>query len=85
MKGERIVYRGEFARQPRCSLFCFPEVNGKLDYFSTEETFDRLKFVNFCRNFALRSGKVFQYPGYRSVWILDGGTIHPAIHSSRTI
>jgi hypothetical protein len=76
LKGQRIVFRGEFTRKKRCSLLCFLGVNGLLDYFETEGTFDRLKFVSCCRQFALRSGKVFQYPGYHSVWILDGASIH---------
>lgn len=33
-------------------------------------------FSKHCKQFALRSGKVETYPGFHSVWILDGARIH---------
>lgn len=58
-KGQKLFYRGEFCRKPRVSLLCFIGVNGLLDTFSTEGTFDRLKFVECCKEFALRNPQVF--------------------------
>jgi transposase len=75
IKGKRIVFRGEFTRKPRCSLLCYLGINGIIEVFCTEGTFDRFKFINYCRNFAL-SGQVEKYPGKNSVWILDGASIH---------
>lgn len=60
---------------PRNSLLCFLDCDGLVDAFMTEGTFDRKTFVECCRSFAL-SGQVQQYPGQRSVWILDGARIH---------
>jgi transposase len=76
LRGNRIVYRGEFTRKERCSLLCFLGVNGMQEVYSTEGTFDRFKFIGCCRKFALQTGKVEQYPGRNSVWILDGASIH---------
>jgi transposase len=80
LKGERIIYRGEFTRKERCSLLCFLGMNGILETFSTSGTFDRRKFISSCRDFALRSGHVYQYPAAHSVWILDGASIHCEPH-----
>ena len=41
----------------------------------TDGTFDRITFLWCCRSFPL-SGLVQQYPGMRSIWILDGARIH---------
>jgi transposase len=76
LKGKKLLYRGEFIRKPRRSLLCFIGVHGLLECFLTEGTFDRSKFFACCREFALESGQVRQYPGPHSVWILDGATIH---------
>jgi transposase len=46
-----------------------------IEVFETEGTFDRLKFLDCLRQFAL-SGKVKPYPAENSVWILDGARIH---------
>ena len=43
--------------------------------FVTDGTFNRSRFVSCCREFVL-SGNVQQYPGRRSIWILDGARIH---------
>mmetsp|Transcript_20409 Transcript_20409/g.18547 ORF Transcript_20409/g.18547 Transcript_20409/m.18547 type:complete len:356 (+) Transcript_20409:39-1106(+) len=75
IKGKRIIFRGEFTRSERCSLLCFLGVDGLQQVYSTEGTFDRLKFISYCRDFAL-SGKVQLYPGINSVWIMDGASIH---------
>jgi hypothetical protein len=60
---------------PRVSLLCFVDCNGLVETFSTDGTFDRSLFVQCCREFVL-SKLVQQYPGRRSVWILDGARIH---------
>ncbi|KAG4069792.1 hypothetical protein HA402_006807 [Bradysia odoriphaga] len=73
--GERLMYRGEFTRKPRISMLAFLGQNGILDVYSTEGTFNRLKFFANCKEFAL-SGSCEKYPGRNSVWILDGAKIH---------
>lgn len=74
-KGHKLLFRGEFTRMPRVSLLCFVDCDGLVETFMTEGTFDRQTFFRSCREFAL-SGNVQQYPGRRSVWILDGARIH---------
>lgn len=77
IKGKRLLYRGEFGRSIRSSCLCFLGAEGVLNVYETEGTFDRLKFVEFCRRFVLDpQSKVKQYPGRHSVWILDGARIH---------
>ena len=76
LSGRRLVFRGEFNRKPRVSLLCFTGVNGVLETFCTDGTFDRRKFVACCRDFALTNDAVRPYPGRYSVWILDGAIIH---------
>lgn len=73
--GERVIYRGEFKRRPRTSLLCFLGQNGLIDSFITDGTFTRKTFFECCRSLA-NSNKVQQYPGFHSVWILDGARIH---------
>ncbi|TPX67036.1 hypothetical protein CcCBS67573_g07622 [Chytriomyces confervae] len=75
MRGEKLIYRGEFTRKPRVSLLCFIGIGGLLETYPTDGTFDRTKFTACCRDFAL-SQNVRQYPGQHSVWILDGARIH---------
>jgi transposase len=76
IKGEALYYRGEFNRRPRVSLLCFLGEKGFLGVYNTEGTFTRSKFIEKCREFILDSGKVLKYPGFNSVWILDGAKIH---------
>jgi transposase len=76
VKGKRIVYRGEFTRKERSSMLCFLGVNGMLEFYSTDGTFDRSKFIRYCRDFAINSRMVQMHPGKNSVWILDGASIH---------
>ena len=76
VKGKRLLYRDEFNRKPRESLLCFLDQNGMRDSFHTEGTFDRKLFIECCKEFSLKSGHVFQYPGQNSIWILDGAKIH---------
>lgn len=73
--GEKLIYRGEFTRKPRMSMLAFLGQNGILETFVTEGTFNRLKFFDNCKLFAL-SGVCQKYPGRNSVWILDGAKIH---------
>lgn len=75
-KGKRLFFRGEFVRRPRASFLCFLGLHGILDSFETEGTFTRKIFFDCCREFALRNDKVNRYPGYNSVWIMDGARIH---------
>ncbi|OQS01852.1 serine/threonine-protein kinase rio2 [Thraustotheca clavata] len=70
--GERLLYRGEFNRQP---WVCFCSVNGIIDAFVTNNTFDREVFVLCCKTF-IDNEHVSCYPGRHSVWILDGARIH---------
>jgi transposase len=76
VKGNKIYFRGEYQRKARVSLLCFIGITGLLESFSTEGTFDRKKFVEVCRQFALRNVAVKQYPGPNSLWIMDGARIH---------
>ncbi|XP_062704928.1 uncharacterized protein LOC115265658 [Aedes albopictus] len=81
--GQKLIYRGEFSRKPRVSLLCFLGMNGILDSFWTEGTFNRLKFFDCCRKFAINNNLVQTYPGFHSVWILDGARIHCDPHIIR--
>ena len=36
LRGESLIYRGEFNRQPRVSLLCFIGIEGLLETFHTE-------------------------------------------------
>lgn len=73
--GEKLVYRGEFVRRPRCSLLSFLGYNGILETYSTDGTFTRAKFFDCVRQF-VSSGKVKRHPGQYSLWIMDGARIH---------
>lgn len=75
VKGAKIYHRGDFLRKTRSSLLCFLGQTGVKEVFWTEGTFNRLKFFDCCRKFAL-SGQVETFPGKHSVWILDGARIH---------
>src|SRR5690348_3497242 len=56
---------------PGCLCCALLTVMVLAETFMTDGTFDRVRFVSCCREFAL-SKNVQQYPGRRSVWILDG-------------
>lgn len=73
--GQKLIYRGEYVRRPRISFLCFLGENGIVETFKTDGTFTRLKFFDFCKQFAL-GGKCQTYPGKHSVWVLDGARIH---------
>lgn len=75
IRGKKLIHRGEFRRRPRESLLCFLGESGIFETFSTEGTFNRLKFFEACKKVAL-GGKVQEYPGRLSIWILDGARIH---------
>ncbi|KAE9005074.1 hypothetical protein PR001_g17544 [Phytophthora rubi] len=75
LRGKKVAIRGDFER-PRVSILAFIGVNGIIDYFNTEGTFDRVEFTKCCQDFVHSSGFVRQYPGPNSVWILDGAAIH---------
>nr|XP_029718012.1 uncharacterized protein LOC115260828 [Aedes albopictus] len=74
--GQKLIYRGEFCRKPRMSFLCFLGMNGMLDSFWVEGTFNRQNFFSCCRNFALNNPHVERFPGMHSIWILDGARIH---------
>ncbi|KAH9113146.1 hypothetical protein AeMF1_012625 [Aphanomyces euteiches] len=77
LKGSKLAIRGDFQRKPRVSVLAFSGVNGIIDYFQTDGTFDRLEFVRCCQSFVhSRTGHVSQYPGRHSIWIVDGAAIH---------
>ncbi|KAH9119422.1 hypothetical protein LEN26_011660 [Aphanomyces euteiches] len=73
MKGRKLVYRGEYNRQPRVSLLCWAGVNGLESVYDTGGTFNRAEFVKCCQ---LQSQMCQMYPGHGSIWILDGARIH---------
>eukprot|EP00734_Pompholyxophrys_sp_LG126_P000363 Pompholyxophrys_sp_v1_NODE_135_length_1649_cov_17.881430.p1 type:complete len:349 gc:universal NODE_135_length_1649_cov_17.881430:398-1444(+) len=73
--GKRPVWRSFFRRGERLSLLSFLGVDGVLENFQTYGTFDRHLFFECCKKL-IDSGKVQQYPGSHSVWILDGASIH---------
>ncbi|KAJ0394992.1 hypothetical protein P43SY_001263 [Pythium insidiosum] len=76
LKGKKLGFRGEFNRKARVSLLCFISVDGIVEAFHTDGTFDRAKFIEGCRTHAHSGKSVRQYPGRGSVWILDGAKIH---------
>ncbi|RHY27054.1 hypothetical protein DYB32_007083, partial [Aphanomyces invadans] len=77
LRGKTVAIRGDFARKPRVSVLAFLGVNGIIEYFDTEGTFDRAEFTKCCIDFVhSERGSVQQYPGRNSVWILDGASIH---------
>ncbi|POM60093.1 Serine/threonine-protein Kinase rio2 [Phytophthora palmivora] len=76
LKGKKLAFRDAFNRKTRVSLLCFISVDGLVEIFHTDETFDRSKFVECCRVHAHSGKTVNQYPGRSSVWILDGAKIH---------
>ncbi|KAG6614931.1 Serine/threonine-protein Kinase rio2 [Phytophthora cinnamomi] len=76
LKGKKLAFRGEFNRKARVSLLCFISVDGLVETFHTDGTFDRSKFVECCCMQAHSGKTVHQYPGSGSVWILDSAKIH---------
>ncbi|KAE9260786.1 hypothetical protein PR003_g34213 [Phytophthora rubi] len=77
LRGKKVAIRGDFERKPRVSILAFIGVNGIIDYFNTDGTFDRLEFTKCCQDFVhSHRGHVRLYPGRNSVWILDGAAIH---------
>jgi transposase len=89
LHGKKVAVRGDFQRKPRVSVLAFLGVDGIIDYFNTDGTFDRVEFLQCCRDFVhSQRGGVQQYPGKNSVWILDGATIHrhpEIIHYLRSV
>lgn len=75
VKGGKLYHKGEFVRKPRVSMLCFMTQDGLIEHTSTRGTFTRQIFFDACRMMAL-SGKVKKYPGYGSIWIMDGAKIH---------
>eukprot|EP00734_Pompholyxophrys_sp_LG126_P000214 Pompholyxophrys_sp_v1_NODE_52_length_2935_cov_10.414931.p2 type:complete len:349 gc:universal NODE_52_length_2935_cov_10.414931:454-1500(+) len=75
VRGHRPVFKGAFRRGVRISVLSFLCVDGVFETFGTNGTFDRENFFHCCQTL-LNSGKVNRYPGSRSIWILDGASIH---------
>ncbi|GMF40962.1 unnamed protein product [Phytophthora fragariaefolia] len=42
LRGQNVAIRGDFQRKPRVSVLAFMGVNGIIDYYNTEGTFDRV-------------------------------------------
>ncbi|KAH9115162.1 hypothetical protein LEN26_013001 [Aphanomyces euteiches] len=76
LKGTRLAFRGEFNRKARVSVLCWIGIDGVVEIFHTEGSFDRAKFFDCCRIHAHSGKTVRAYPGPGSVWILDGAKIH---------
>uniref|UniRef100_A0A336MXF3 CSON006926 protein n=1 Tax=Culicoides sonorensis TaxID=179676 RepID=A0A336MXF3_CULSO len=77
LKGQKLIFRGEFTRKARVSALCFIGGDGLLNCYTTEGTFNRAKFVHFVKRFVLDDdSRVRTYPGRYSVLILDGAKIH---------
>lgn len=76
VKGKKLICKGEFIRKPRVSCLCMIGQDGMLECSYTEGTFTRMIFFQHCKQFALRSKHIETYPGYHSIWILDGARIH---------
>ncbi|POM73901.1 Serine/threonine-protein kinase rio2 [Phytophthora palmivora] len=62
LKGKKLAFRGEFNRKARVSLLCFISLDGLVESFHTDGTFDRSKFVECCRVHAHSGKTVYQYP-----------------------
>jgi len=75
LKNSYPYFRGIFRRGTRISILAFLSVNGLIEVYQTDGTFDRFEFFSCIRQL-LQSGKVQPYPGKCSVWILDGASIH---------
>eukprot|EP00734_Pompholyxophrys_sp_LG126_P000420 Pompholyxophrys_sp_v1_NODE_169_length_1390_cov_9.627715.p1 type:complete len:351 gc:universal NODE_169_length_1390_cov_9.627715:276-1328(+) len=75
LRGIKPIYRSYFKRGSRISLLSFLGVNGIVETVETVGTFDRTKFFHACCQL-LDSGKIQMYPGFLSVWVLDGASIH---------
>ncbi|KAH9146834.1 hypothetical protein AeRB84_009338 [Aphanomyces euteiches] len=76
LRGQKLAFRGEFNRKPRVSVLCWIDVNGIVECFPTDGTFDRTTFIACCGLHAQSGKSVRQYPGRGSIWILDGAKIH---------
>jgi transposase len=74
-RNHKLVYQGTFVRSKRLSILAFLGSRGILEVFRCGGTFSRLLFLE-CVQDLLLSGKVCKYPGPRSVWIMDGASIH---------
>ncbi|OWZ01181.1 hypothetical protein PHMEG_00027489 [Phytophthora megakarya] len=71
LRGQKIAIRRDFQRKRRVSVLACLSVTGIIDYYNTEGTFDSVQFFQCCRDFAYSArGKVRQYPGSISVWII---------------
>jgi transposase len=74
-KNQKLVYCGTFVRSKRLSILAFLGCSGVVEVFREAGTFSRSKFLSCCQEL-LMSGKICKYPGPRSVWIMDGASIH---------
>eukprot|EP00733_Pompholyxophrys_punicea_P001360 Pompholyxophrys_punicea_v1_NODE_649_length_1527_cov_7.620245.p1 type:complete len:359 gc:universal NODE_649_length_1527_cov_7.620245:1284-208(-) len=75
LHGRRPVMKTLFQRGKRLSCLTYLGVDGIVDNYHTEGTFNRQLFFECCKS-VLNSGKVERFPGKHSVWVLDGAAIH---------
>jgi hypothetical protein len=75
LRNMRPFFRGIFHRSSRISILAFLGVDGLVECYETEGTFDRQRFVSCVRSL-LKTGKIQKYPGKHSVWVMDGASIH---------
>ncbi|OWY99363.1 hypothetical protein PHMEG_00029640, partial [Phytophthora megakarya] len=54
----------------RVSILSCIGVNGIIDYFNTERTFDRLEFIKCCQDL-VKKGPIRHYTGPNTIWIMD--------------
>eukprot|EP00733_Pompholyxophrys_punicea_P002001 Pompholyxophrys_punicea_v1_NODE_1271_length_827_cov_2.349741.p1 type:complete len:129 gc:universal NODE_1271_length_827_cov_2.349741:82-468(+) len=75
LRGHKPVYKSLFQRGSRLSYLAFLGVDGLFEAYETQDTFNRLLFLE-CVDKLLDSGKVQQWPGKRSIWVMDNARIH---------
>lgn len=74
-KNTMPIWRASGTRSDRISVLSFLGYCGILDTDSVDGTFTRKKFFQSISKF-IQSGRVEPYPGYFSLWIMDGAAIH---------
>ncbi|ETV90114.1 hypothetical protein H310_15053, partial [Aphanomyces invadans] len=62
-------------RKPNVPVLCFMGIDGLLETFVSDGTFDQHQFTSCVRSFTT-SSSCNQYPGINLIWIMDGAKIH---------
>ena len=75
VRNRDAIIHGHFSRRERVSLLAFCNINGLVEVIKTEGTFSRYEFIDGIRTL-INNGKIGEYPGRNSVWIMDGAAIH---------